>query len=177
MIVKEWFKKAKGFEVEAHKIFGTQEDSKSRIVTLRSSYQTLANLNLKQDDLFRQALTCLEKECYRAAHVMAWAAFMDFLENKLTEDGCKKLNKIRPKWKIKNIDDLRETITEYQIIESVFLLNLCTKSETKALQGLLNKRNECAHPTDYYPGLNETLGFLSEVLSRTTVLKNKKLFN
>jgi hypothetical protein len=175
MIVRKWLRRAQLFEGDAHKILGTHEDSSSRVVTLQSSYSTLAKLNLKQDDLFRQALTCVEKECYRAAHVMAWAAFMDFLEQKVVSDGCKKLAAIRPKWVIGSVDDLRETINEYQIIETALPLGLCTKSEMKALHGLLNKRNECAHPTDYFPGLNETLGFMSEVLSRLAHIKKKRL--
>jgi hypothetical protein len=36
----------------------------------------------------------------------------------------------------------------------------------KALHGLLNRRNECAHPSEYFPDLNQTLGYVSELFSR-----------
>ena len=173
--IKELLKKKKLFEDAAHQILGAHEDSKSRIVTLNSSYKELSLLNLKQDDLFRQAFTCIEKECYRAAHVMSWAAFMDFLEEKIFEDGGTKLNNERPNWSARNPEDIREEINEYQIVEVLRSLGLCTKSEMKGLHGLLNKRNECAHPTDYYPGLNDTLGYISEILKRAGTLKKKSL--
>jgi hypothetical protein len=41
----------------------------------------------------------------------------------------------------------------------------------KAFQGLLNKRNECAHPEDYDPTINDTLGYLDELMKRVAVLQ------
>ena len=64
---------------------------------------------------------------------------------------------------------------EHQIIESTEAIGLCEKSERKALLGLLNKRNECAHPSDFYPGLNESLGYFSELLKRIETLRKKTL--
>lgn len=167
--------KTKKFVDDAHKILDKQEDSKSRIVTLTDSYKKLQQLSIKQDDLFKQAFTCLERECFRAAHVMAWAAFIDFIEEKIFEDGGKKIKKIRPNWKGKNPEELREGTAEFQIIDSLKDIGLCAKTETKAIQGLLNKRNECAHPNDYYPGLNESLGYISELLSRIDTLYKKSI--
>lgn len=175
MIFSNFLNRVSKFEKEAHSILQTQESSKSRIVGLDQSYQKLTNLNLKQEDLFKQAFTCLEKECYRAAHVMAWAAFMDFIENKLCEDKCVKINRIRQKWNIKTVDDLRDSATEFAIIECVRDIGLCTKTEMKALHGLLNRRNECAHPTDYYPQFNETLGYISEIFQRLEKLIPKTI--
>ncbi len=173
--MQDWIKKVEEFKSSAHKILGVHEESSSRIVSLRASYVSLKNLNLKQDDLFKQAFTCLEKGCFRAAHVMAWAAFMDFLEEKFFEDAGVKLRVTRPTWKANSVDDLREGITEFQIIDTTELVGLCTKSEKKALHGLLNKRNECAHPTDYFPGLNETLGYITEIFSRIESLVKKSV--
>jgi hypothetical protein len=45
----------------------------------------------------------------------------------------------------------------------------------KALHGLLNKRNECAHPSDFYPDMNGSLGYISELLSRVATLQTKTL--
>lgn len=154
------------FKIEAHTILGKHEDAQSRIVELGSTYKKLNTLSLKQDDLFRQAITCTERGCFRAAHVMAWSAFMDFLEEKIFEDGGSVLHRERSKWKSNNPMDLREEVTEYQIIEVVNILGLGQKSDVKALLGMLNKRNECAHPSDYFPQLNETLGYISELLKR-----------
>jgi uncharacterized protein YutE (UPF0331/DUF86 family) len=98
---------------------------------------------------------------------------MDFLEGKLAEDQFASLNKIRDKWRIRSVDDLRDTRTDYQIIDAIRALEFCTKTEEKALKGLLTLRNECAHPTDYEPGLNETLGYVSQILQRLERLQKR----
>ena len=100
---------------------------------------------------------------------------MDFLEEKLASDGLKKLRAIRPAWKVATVEELRETVVEFQLIEVTRDLGLCTKTEMKALHGLLNKRNECAHPSDYFPSLNESLGYVSEILQRIGQLQPKNM--
>ncbi len=172
-ILQKLLKDAKTFSREAHEILGRHESSPSRVVLLEDTYKRLGKLSLKQDELMRQALRCTENELYRAAHVLAWAGFMDFLEERISTDGLKKLRAVRTAWPYKTIEDLREYVSEFQIIEATRDLGLCRKNEVKALQGLLNKRNECAHPSDFYPGLNDTLGFISELLSRVETLSKR----
>ncbi len=163
------------FEADAHRILGKYETSPSRIVELSKTYNELKRLSIQQDELFRQALRCIENELYRAAHVMAWAGFMDYLEQKIASDGLQKIHMAYPAWvRYITIADLRENISEYQIIEATRNVGLCTKTQTKALHGLLNKRNECAHPSNYYPQLNESLGYISELLQRITHLDSIK---
>lgn len=168
--VTEVVGQVQAFEKEAHVILASHESSRSRVVTIEGTYKQLANLSLRQDELFRQGLRCVEHTLFRAAHVMAWAGFMDFLEEKLGSDGFNKLNNARPKWNIAALDQLRETHAEYQIIDAAREAGLCTKSMAKCLHGLLSKRNECAHPSDYSPGLNETLGYVSELISRAKLV-------
>ena len=84
-MVRQWLERTVAFEEAAHKILGEHESAPSRIVILDKTYSDLQALSIQQDDLFRQALRCIESELFRAAHVMAWAAFMDFLEEKLAE--------------------------------------------------------------------------------------------
>ena len=165
--------KAREFEAEAHTILGVHEASPSRVFLLDKSYNSLEALNLRQDDLMRQALRCIENQLYRAAHVMAWAAFMDYLEEKLEADGLARVREVRPKWNYKTMEDLREYVPERQIVEVTKDVKLCTKNQMNALVALLNKRNECAHPSSFYPGLNETLGFMSELLQRISLLQSK----
>jgi hypothetical protein len=174
-LVQRLLRSGRAFSAEAHSILGKHESSPSRVVLLEDSYKKLTALTLKQDELMRQALRCMENELYRASHVMAWAGFMDFLEEKLGSDGFVKLRSVRTKWVFASVEELRETVVEYQIIDAARDVGLCEKSEAKALQGLLNKRNECAHPSDFYPGLNESLGYFSEVLKRIETLRKKSL--
>jgi hypothetical protein len=171
--IQKWQVRTKTFELKAHSILGSHEASPSRVVILDESYQRLTDISVKQDELFRQALRCVEMGLYRAAHVMAWAGFMDFLEDKICEDGLVKLHTIRIKWLAKNKEELREEVNEFQLIDAAKALSLCTKTQSKALHGLLNKRNECAHPSDFFPALNETLGYVSEIMKRIEQLKEK----
>ena len=150
------------------------ETSPTRLITVEESYNRITGLSIKQDDLFRQALRCVENELFRAAHVMAWAAFMDFLHEKLAEDGLVKLHKARPHWKLTASEDLREQ-SDFHLIEAAKDVGLLGRTVQKALQGLLNRRNECAHPEDFYPGLNESLGYLSELIKRIETLKSRTL--
>jgi hypothetical protein len=163
------------FEQDAHAILATHEAAGSRVIVLEESYDKLTKLSLRQDELFRQALRCVEHKLYRAAHVLAWAGFMDLLEEKIASDGLVRLRLARAGWKSKNMEEIRETYAEYQIIEVARDVDLCTKTQMKALHGMLNKRNECAHPSDFYPDVNDTLGYVSELLSRVAILQTKTL--
>jgi hypothetical protein len=168
--------RARAFAVEAHRILGVHEAAQqSRVALLDETYRQLTLLNLRQDDLMRQALRCAELGLYRGAHVMAWAAFMDYLEQKLASDGLVRLHEERPNWKGRTIEEMREYVPERQLVEVTQPLGLCTKNEMQALVSLLNRRNECAHPSDYYPELNETLGYISETLKRLERLATKFL--
>ena len=171
--LKRIVEKAIKFREEAHSILSIHEESSSRIIQFDQTYRNLGKLSLNQDDLFRQSLRCVENKLFRAAHVMAWASFMDFLEEKISSDNLKKLRKIRPKWKSKTIEDLREEICEYQLIDAAKDLGLCTKNQSSSLKGLLSKRNECAHPSEFYPELNDTLGYISDIIKRIKIIQLK----
>ena len=167
--------RVRAFERDAHRILAVHEAAPSRLVLLEDTYKKLGALTLRQDDLLRQALRCIENELYRAAHVMAWAAFMDFFEEKLASDGLVRLRAVHPAWRASSVEELRDNVVEYQLLEVARDLGLCGKTETKALQGLLSKRNECAHPSAYFPSMNETLGYVTEVLNRIGTLQPKTL--
>lgn len=174
-MIKTLTKKIIIFKKEAHSILSRHEESPSRIIELRKTYEDLGKLSITQDELFKQALRAVENGLYRASHVMAWAGFMDFIEEKLASDGFVKLRAIRSSWNISTIDDLRENVPEYQLIEATEKVGLYGKTIRKALHGLLNKRNECAHPSDYLPSLNDSLGYISELIQRIRLLKQKNL--
>jgi hypothetical protein len=66
-------------------------------------------------------------------------------------------------------DDRREH-AEFQVIEAG-KASAYSKTTMKALHGLLNRRNECAHPSEYFTDLNETLGYIGELFKRITQLQ------
>ncbi|MGI9861908.1 hypothetical protein SDD30_11075 [Moorella naiadis] len=164
------------FEREAHAILSRDETSKSRIISLDDTRRHLESLSLEQDILIKQALLCVEKGVYRAAHVMAWVAFVDFLEKMLLSIGLKRIKEVKPGWsKFKSYQELCESVPEYQLIEVVNELGLISKTEMKTIHGLLSKRNECAHPSSYHPDLNESIGYISELLNRIKALKEREV--
>ncbi len=162
------------FKRECHELFGVFDSSKSRIVNLEHTYSSLSGLSIDQDDLFRQSIRCAETQVFRAAHVMAWAATADYLESYCASDGFVAINSARTKWKIIDKDDLKDRFTEYSIIEAMKEAHLIKKNEMKALHGMLSKRNECAHPSNYFPDYNQTLGYISELISRIRVIQIRR---
>jgi hypothetical protein len=62
---------------------------------------------------------------------------------------------------------------DYAVIDAGATAGFYGKTVMKALHGLLNRRNECAHPSDYFPNFNETLGYLAELFQRVAFLQNK----
>ncbi len=151
---------------DAKRILAVHEAATARVAVLEETYVALGKLSLNQGDLFKQAMRAAELGLFRAAIVMAWAGFMDFAEEKLASDGFQALNNKYSTWNISDIDYLRDTVNDYQIIEALHKVKLCTKGAKKSLHGLLSTRNECAHPSDFYPILNDTLGFISQLLQR-----------
>lgn len=164
-IGKMW-NNAHNLKRDAHKIFSLHEASNSRVVILDKTYRKIRGLTSDQEEMLRQSLRCTENGLFKAAHIMAWASLVDYIERCIWDLGILNINQARPKWKIKSLEDLRENYPESQIIDAGRELGIYRKNFLKALQGLLNKRNECAHPSEYYPEINQTLGYISEIIDR-----------
>ena len=170
-----WFRDALEFERDAKKILGKHESSKHRIVTLEDSYKKLKDLNIKQDDLLRQGLRCVEVGVFRGAHVISWAAMADYIHEWLALDGFQLLTQVRSRWtNLTTVEDLRKH-ADFQILDAFKACNYCNPSMNRVLHGLLDLRNDCAHPSDYYPDLNDTLGYISQLIKRFKMLEKSKL--
>lgn len=172
-----WLIRTKEFEIAAHLILGANEGaSRSRVMNLNQAYAKVGALNVRQDEMMKESLRCVEYGLNRAAYVMSWAACMDLIKEKLASDGLVKLRSQRPNWpQDADIDELAEKFPEYQLIDSLKEVGLTGKNETSALKGLLQRRNECAHPTGYIPTHNETLGYISEIIQRVQRLAGKTI--
>ena len=134
---------------------------------------SLKRLNIKEDELFRQALRCIELEVYRAAHILAWCGYMDCIYRLIGSDNFSTLMNSRPSWPVSNLEELRENYTEHSVVEALRPMAIVGKAEQKAMFGMLSKRNECAHPTDYFPDLNQSLGYIAEIFSRLEKLEKR----
>jgi hypothetical protein len=58
-----------------------------------------------------------------------------------------------------------------RIREAGMVAGVYTKDKMKALRGMLNKRNKCAHPSEYLPDLNEALSYAAELFKRIRELR------
>lgn len=166
--VADW---AANAQTELSKLLAKRETSTHRVMTLTESFIQLNQLNIKQDKLFREALQCAEHGLYRSAHVTSFAALMDFVHEWIATDPTR-LTTIQtkyPDWKIAQASDFREQ-KDHTLFEVLKKQGLIDNTMTKALQGLLAKRNECAHPGNYEPSINDTLGYLDEMMKRIAAL-------
>lgn len=157
---------AAAMQSDLAKHLAKRENSTHRVITLEESFAKLAGLSLKQHDLMSEALRCIEHSLYRPAHVAAWAAFFDFV-HEWTMDSARitKLRAARQNWTLTDRADLR-LVTDYAFIEALKASGLVTNTVMKAMHGLLNKRNECAHADEYDPSVNDTLGYVDELMKR-----------
>lgn len=171
-----WSARVTAFEADAHSLLSKYEDAHhSRAVTLGDLLNHLQGLNSRQDELFRQALRCAELGIYLAAHVIAWAAVMDLFEEKLASDGLVKVGAAYSKWPTTSLEDLREEIGEYQLIEAGKKIGLLAKGQYKSMHGNLHTRNQAAHPTGFSPSANETLGYIEALLKLAKVIEKRTL--
>ena len=172
---EDFRRRVANFEQAAHVLLATKEASPSRIVvSITETRKQIAILNLKQTELLNESIRAMEAKLYRAATVMGWAAFMDFLLEKLASDNLVAVHQRYPNWsQWTTLDDLKENVTEHQLVAAAREVKLLNTAELKALHGLLSKRNECAHPTGYVPTLNEALGYVSELLNRIPSINQK----
>ena len=167
--VAEW---AALMQADLAKNLAKREKSAHRVITLKESFAKLSDLSLKQEVLMNEALRCVEHSLYRPAHVASWAAFIDFLYEWVWEPpSISRLRETRDKWKLDDAGDLRLQ-TDFALIEALKSSGLVTNTVMKALHGLLNKRNECAHADDYDPTVNDTLGYIDELMKRITTLQS-----
>lgn len=158
-------------QADLAKHLARREASNHRVITLQESFAKLANLSLKQDALMGEALRCVEHSLYRPAHVAAWTAFVDFCHEWTCEPTrLAKLSTARTKWTLVNKSDLALQ-TDFALFEALKAAGLITNTMMKALHGLLNKRNECAHPDEYDPSVNDTLGYVDELMKRIAQLQ------
>lgn len=164
------------FRVDSVVILGECESSSLRVVSVENSVRRLDALTLEQDEMLREALFCVAQGYFRVAIVSSWAAFMDALETLIASDSYAALHAAYPSWSAhKTVEDLRDNVSEYQIIEAARKLGILKKGEMKILHGDLAKRNKCAHPSDLKPQFNDSLGFVTEMLDWIDRLSSRSL--
>lgn len=116
-LIGEIARRVGAFDLEAQRILSRHEDADARVLTLESTYGTLEGLSLTQDEVFREALRAVEQSLFRAAHVLAFAAFVDWLHVWLWAGHRTAMQAQYPKWNLHDSQDFREH-ADYQVIEA-----------------------------------------------------------
>ena len=180
--VEEWAARVLKFETQAHGILSAYETSGSRVINLEKSFKRLKGLSVRQGELLEEALNDIKCGSLRSAHVMAWAAFIDHLEEKLASDGLIKVkaammtspNKYQKALKCNTMEEIREKIKEHEILDLAQETKLITGKDHAMLVGELTKRNQCGHPTSYKPSQNTTLGYVTGMMDWIETIKGKQ---
>jgi hypothetical protein len=162
----------RSFEREAAEILGRSDSAVTpRAFNAHEALKKVSTLSISQADLLKQAVRCIEVEVFRAAIVMAWAAVADLiLELAVLEHD--EVTRVRS-WSYADKATLGESQAEFNVIETLHVAKVLTKGQKKSLQGMLHRRNECAHPSGYFPGANEALGFLDEAIHFSRKLSDR----
>ncbi len=167
MDIGQWIFKAKQAEREAHEILAKHETSPSRVVLLEDLLKLLSGTPVDVQDYFRESITCLEQELFRAAIVMSWAGHFHVYSEELFTKHESDIKSLRTKWKFGDVNELKENYPEAQIIEVAKEVKFTSKAKLRVLQGQLSTRNQCAHPTLYKPSLNSAIGYVDEMVRQT----------
>jgi len=165
--IGSWVLKAKKAERDAHEILAKHEKSPSRVVLLEDLVKTLSGTPVDVQDYFKESITCLEQELFRAAIVMSWAGHFHVYSEVLFTRHESDIKELRPKWKFGDVNELKEGYPEAQIIDVAKEVKFTSKARLRILQGQLSTRNQCAHPTLFRPSLNSSIGYVDEMIRQT----------
>ena len=158
--ISELFEGILRFNEATDDILSKYELSPKRAIVIEQTYRKLNALNSKQEELIRESLKSIEVKLFRASVVLAWSAFIDYLEDLLLRKVHTSMTK----------EKLQDTFNDSNIIDQLKSKDFLTTIQERSIRALLYKRNECAHPNSYNPDINQTLGYVSEIITRLGAL-------
>lgn len=165
--IRIWTQRVAKAREEAHRLLAQHEQASSRVIILEQLIRQLSGLPVNVQDYFREAASCLEYNLLRAAIVMAWAGHFHAFSESLYRTYEEGIRRNRPKWKFRNLTELKDQIAEAQILDVGKEVGFITRSQLRVLHGHLSTRNQCAHPTPYRPSLNSAIGYVDDMLHQT----------
>lgn len=158
--ISDTFEGIRKFNEAVDVILSKYEASPKRAIVIEKTYRKLNALNSKQEGLIRESLKCIEVYLFRASIILAWAAFIDFLEDLLLKKVHRSMTK----------EKFQDTFGDSNVIDQLKSNGLVTTIQERSMRALLYKRNECAHPSSYTPDINQTLGYVAEIIERLRTL-------
>lgn len=123
---------------------------------LRDAAKSISDPNVRS--FIDEAITCLERRCYRAATVISWVGAVSVLYNhvlahKLTEFN-REATRRHKKWKpAKTFDDFAD-MKEDEFLDVLHAISVIGKSVKDDLKIRLKTRNGAGHPNSYQVGEN-----------------------
>lgn len=127
-----------------------------------------------------EAIRCLEMQCFKASVLMIWATGIsriltliskdlnDFntksLEMKTKNTSFYKHHSQSFQITASNIEDIRHSSKDIQLLCFLTFKNIITESQFKKLKANYDTRNDCAHPTTIDLKVNETVAIFENVL-------------
>lgn len=165
--IREWVKRAEQARSEAHHVLAQHERSRtSRVIVMEDLTTHLRTLPVDVEAYFEEAVKCLEFGLTRAAVIHSWSGFVYLFAQRLLADFESQVRSSR-NWSFSDASDLMEGQTEHSLLKVAKDVGMITNAVWRELQGLLSKRNRCAHPTMYDPPLNVAIGYVDDIVRRS----------
>jgi hypothetical protein len=153
----EFLKTVVTLETDSRHLLLTYELIQSRVKSLEPILERLDELNLEQSLLLHESVLAAQAGLFRASHVLAWIDFSDYLSKLVAPDTGSNSSP-------DSVDDEPRRPKDIALINIGRRLRLYNEATKKVLEGLLNDRNQCAHPSEYNPNLNDTMTFLGRLI-------------
>lgn len=167
MGIENWAVRASKARRAAHNALAQHESAASRIVLLEDLSKSLAGTPPDVQDYFGEAISCLEGKLYRSGVILAWAGHFHVLSETCFQRHAADIRKARPKWRFKNLTELKEAHAESQFLIVAKDVKFISKPELRILDGQLSYRNKCAHPTLFRPSMNAAIGYVDGMIRQT----------
>lgn len=138
-------------------------DAKQAKRTRPTMMREVANLSAISATEFMAAHLALHHRLFRAAHVSAWNGYVAQALICMASDDFRALRAIRPKWDELSIPDVAMRTAGRTLIDLLVELELIGVEQEFGLAELMQRRNDCAHPSGVNPTLEEAQFYLDEV--------------
>ena len=155
-----------------------KDGSPDRAFARRPRSQVLhevAALSAMSSAEFGTAHHALEQKLLRPAHVAAWNGYVALALMRMANDDFEALRRVRPNWAVTSVEDLAMRTPGRTLIDLLVELSLVDADQEFALAELLQRRNDCAHPTSFVPTRAQTADYLDDILDRGLALAQRPI--
>jgi hypothetical protein len=154
-------------------------------IQVRQMVKDLVNVipDIKEKDIFEEAMICLRRNAGRAAEIMVWNIAMYHLYQFILTHHLKVFNDRMPirypkKWKVTDLpvinkyDDFGDNMAEREVLEVASSAGIINGDVFKVYKNRLDQRNSAAHPSTLRVTQVQAEGFIDDLI-RNAVLQLK----